>query len=100
MELNNVRNCTFFRLPAEKYKIKKKFDILMLDPPRPGLTSDMVNKILANPADTVIYISCNPATLARDLKKLNEKYEIKTVRQIDFFPNTYHIETVTFLQIR
>lgn len=100
MELNNLRNCTFFRLPAEKYKIKKKFDILMLDPPRPGLTSEMVSKILANPADTVIYISCNPATLARDLKKLNEKYEIKTVRQIDFFPNTYHIETVTFLQLR
>lgn len=100
MELNNVNNCTFFRMPAEKYKIKKKFDILMLDPPRPGLTSEMVNKILANPADTVIYISCNPATLARDIKKLNEKYDVKTVRQIDFFPNTYHIETLTFLQIR
>lgn len=100
MELNNVKNCTFVRSSAEKYKMKKKFDILMLDPPRPGLTSDMVSKILANPADTVIYISCNPATLARDLKKLHEKYEIKAVRQVDFFPNTYHIETITFLQIR
>jgi len=100
MELNNLKNCTFVRAPAEKYKMRNKFDILMLDPPRPGLTADMISKILANPADTVIYISCNPATLARDLKKLHEKYEIKAIRQIDFFPNTYHIETITFLQIR
>ncbi len=100
MELNSSRNCTFVSSSAEKYKIKKKFDVLMLDPPRPGLTSDMVSRILANPADTIIYISCNPATLARDLKKLHEKYEIKTVRQIDFFPNTYHIETIVFLQVR
>jgi len=54
---------------AEKYKIKKRFDLLILDPPRLGLTSDMTNKILENPADTIIYISCNPSTLARDLKK-------------------------------
>ena len=99
-ELNNLKNCKFVRTSAEKYKIKKKYDIFILDPPRPGLTSDMANKILENPADTVIYISCNPATLARDLKKLSEKYAIKSVRQIDFFPNTFHIETITFLQIR
>ncbi|RPI36243.1 MAG: 23S rRNA (uracil(1939)-C(5))-methyltransferase RlmD, partial [Nitrospiraceae bacterium] len=74
--------------------------IFILDPPRPGLTSEMTNRILENPADTVVYISCNPATLARDLKRLSEKYVIKTVRQVDFFPNTFHIETITFLQIR
>lgn len=100
IELNNLKNCKFVRISAEKYKIKNKFDILILDPPRPGLTSDMVTKILANPADTIVYISCNPATLARDIKKLQEKYEILSVCQIDFFPNTFHIETITFLQIR
>ncbi|MDH4233230.1 MAG: class I SAM-dependent RNA methyltransferase [Nitrospirota bacterium] len=99
-ELNSVKNCKFVKISAEKYKIKKKYDIFILDPPRPGLTSDMANRILENPADTVVYISCNPATLARDLKKLNDKYAIKSVRQIDFFPNTFHIETIAFLQIR
>ena len=100
VELNNLKNCKFVRISAEKYKIKNKFDVLILDPPRPGLTSDMAARILANPADTIVYISCNPATLARDIKKLQEKYEIQSVCQIDFFPNTFHIETVTFLQIR
>jgi 23S rRNA (uracil1939-C5)-methyltransferase len=100
IELNNLKNCRFVRISAEKYRIKNKFDVLILDPPRPGLTSDMAAKILANPADTIVYISCNPATLARDIKKLREKYEIQSVCQIDFFPNTFHIETVAFLQIR
>lgn len=98
--LNNLKNCKFVRTSAEKYKIKNKFDVLILDPPRPGLTSDLAAKILADPADTIVYISCNPATLARDIKKLREKYEVKSVCQIDFFPNTFHIETVAFLQIR
>lgn len=100
VELNNLKNCRFVRVSAEKYKIKSKFDVLILDPPRPGLTSDMASKILADPADTIVYISCNPATLARDIKKLQEKYELQSVCQIDFFPNTFHIETIAFLQIR
>ena len=100
LALNNIKNCRFVMMPAEKYKIKKKFDILILDPPRPGLTADVTNKILANPAGSIVYISCNPATLARDLKKLQDKYDIRSVCQIDFFPNTFHVETVSFLQIR
>jgi 23S rRNA (uracil1939-C5)-methyltransferase len=100
IELNNLKNCRFVRISAEKYKIKYKFDVLILDPPRPGLTSDLAARILANPADTIVYISCNPATLARDIKKLQEKYQVQSVCQIDFFPNTFHIETVAFLQIR
>ena len=100
IELNNLKNCRFVRISTEKYKIKNKFDVLILDPPRPGLTSDLAARILANPADTIVYISCNPATLARDIKKLQEKYQVQSVCQIDFFPNTFHIETVAFLQIR
>jgi 23S rRNA (uracil1939-C5)-methyltransferase len=99
-ELNGMKNCRFLRMPAEKYKIKKKFDILLLDPPRPGLTSEMAGKILDNPPAVIAYISCNPATLSRDLKKFKEKYEIQNVRQIDFFPNTFHVETIAFLQVR
>ncbi|PKL52044.1 MAG: hypothetical protein CVV37_03155 [Nitrospira bacterium HGW-Nitrospira-1] len=100
IELNGLKNCKFLRMTAEKYRIKKKFDILILDPPRHGLGSDITNRILENPSDTIVYISCNPSTLARDLKKLKDKYEIQSVRQIDFFPHTFHIETIAFLQIR
>jgi 23S rRNA (uracil1939-C5)-methyltransferase len=100
LKLNGLKNCKFVRTTAEKYKIQKKFDVLVLDPPRPGLTSEVARKILENPADTVVYISCNPSTLARDLKKLKEKYDVISVRMIDFFPNTFHIEAVAFLAIR
>jgi 23S rRNA (uracil1939-C5)-methyltransferase len=100
IELNSLSNCRFVKMAAEKYRIKKKFDILILDPPRPGLPSDMVQRILETPADSIVYISCNPATLARDLKKLSAAYEIRSVRQVDFFPHTFHIETIAFLQIR
>lgn len=99
-ELNSLKNCRFVRMATEKYRIKKKFDVFILDPPRPGLTADMAKKTLESPADIIVYISCNPSTLARDLKKLKEKYEVRTVRQIDFFPNTFHVETIAFLQLR
>ena len=99
-ELNSLKNCRFVTMATEKYRIKKKFDVLVLDPPRPGLTTDMTNKTLESPADIIVYISCNPSTLARDLKKLKDKYEIRTLRQIDFFPNTFHVEAIAFLQLR
>lgn len=98
--LNNIKNCRIVKSSAEKYRINKKFDIIILDPPRPGLSSEVTKKILENPSDIVVYLSCNPATLARDLKRLKEKYEVQSVHQIDFFPNTFHIEAVVFLQIR
>ncbi|MEW6108342.1 MAG: class I SAM-dependent RNA methyltransferase [Nitrospirota bacterium] len=100
LEVNDIRNCRFIKSSSEKYRIKDRFDIILLDPPRPGLTSEVSKKILENPAEQIVYISCNPATLARDLKKFKEKYEIKSIRQIDFFPQTFHIEAVAFLSIR
>jgi 23S rRNA (uracil1939-C5)-methyltransferase len=99
-ELNGVKNCRIVRTSTEKYRINKKFDVIILDPPRPGLTSEVAKKILENPSDEIVYISCNPATLARDLKKLKDKYEIRSVRMIDFFPNTFHIESIAFLKMR
>ncbi len=99
LKLNNIRNCRFISSSAERYKIKKKFDIIILDPPRSGLTSEVTEKILKNPSDLIVYISCHPATCARDMKKLKEKYEVLSVQQIDFFPNTYHIESVAFLRL-
>jgi 23S rRNA (uracil1939-C5)-methyltransferase len=100
IEVNGIGKCRIVRSSAEKYKLNKKYHVLLLDPPRPGLTSEVAKKIVENPADRIVYISCNPATLARDLKKLKEKYSIESVRLIDFFPNTYHIEAIAFLAIK
>lgn len=98
LKLNGLKNCRFIQSSAEKYRIQKKFDVIILDPPRPGLTSEVVKKVLDTPSDTIVYISCNPSTLARDLKKLKEKYDIESVQMIDFFPNTFHIEAAAFLR--
>ncbi|MBA4371354.1 MAG: hypothetical protein C0402_00660 [Thermodesulfovibrio sp.] len=100
IQANELKHCRMVKSSAEKYKPGKKFDIIILDPPRPGLTSEVVKKILEMPSDLIVYISCNPATFSRDLKKLKEKYDILSVRQIDFFPNTFHIESIAFLRLR
>ena len=73
---------------------------MFLDPPRPGLTSEVMKKITDLSPKKIVYVSCNPATLARDFKKLNEKYNIDSLRMIDFFPNTYHVEALAFLSLR
>jgi 23S rRNA (uracil1939-C5)-methyltransferase len=99
-ELNGIKNCKIVKTSTEKYRINRRFDVIILDPPRPGLTVEVAKKILENPPGEIVYISCNPATLARDLKKLKDKYEIRSVRQIDFFPNTFHIEAIAFLKMR
>ncbi len=98
--LNSIKNCRFIKSSAEKYKINEKFDIVFLDPPRPGLTSEVMKKVTDLSPKKIVYVSCNPATLARDLKKLNEKYNIDSLRMIDFFPNTYHVEALAFLSLR
>ena len=100
LKMNGLKNCRFMKSSAEKYKMQKKVDLLILDPPRPGLTTEVAKKVIEHAPARIIYISCNPATLARDLKKLKEKYAITSIRMIDFFPNTFHIEAAVFLQIR
>ncbi len=74
-------------------------DILILDPPRKGCESEVIEFIVQSKIDRVVYISCNPATLARDLQLLcaTDRYEIKTIQPIDFFPQTAHVETMVLL---
>ena len=100
MEMNDIKNCRIVRSSAEKYKFTGKFDVIILDPPRPGLTAEVARKVLDHGASRIVYVSCNPSTLARDLKKMKDKYEVESVHQIDFFPNTFHIEAAAFLRIR
>lgn len=75
-------------------------NIIMIDPPRKGIDDKSIENILTIKPNRVVYISCNPATFARDLAKLEEKYEIKEIELVDMFPFTTHIETVTLLTLK
>ncbi|MEJ7767090.1 MAG: 23S rRNA (uracil(1939)-C(5))-methyltransferase RlmD [Chitinophagaceae bacterium] len=75
-------------------------DVIITDPPRSGMHEKLLNKINEMEAQTVVYVSCNPATQARDLNMLDEKYCITRVQPIDMFPHTHHIENVVQLKKR
>ena len=84
-------------------QLKKKdehFDVAFIDPPRGGCDKRFINSLMDFGPEKIIYISCNPATLARDLKVLSENYEVKKVQPLDMFSNTYHVETVCLLTLR
>lgn len=99
-KINKRDNLYFMCGDATKLisKIKDKVDIVVVDPPRSGLTKKIVDTILNNKIKKMIYVSCNPQTLIRDLKLLNDNYEIKEVITLDMFSYTYHVETVCILQ--
>ncbi len=73
-------------------------DVIITDPPRAGMHEKLVRKILEMEAPTVVYVSCNPATQARDLALLDEKYKVTRVQPVDMFPHTHHIENVVQLK--
>jgi 23S rRNA (uracil1939-C5)-methyltransferase len=100
LEMNNISNCRFVHESAESFQIKDRFDVVLLDPPRPGLTNKVMRNVLKGKPERIVYVSCNPATFARDLKKLLSIYDIESVRMVDFFPQTFHIESVAFLRLR
>jgi len=96
-EINGIKNCIFINSPIESAVINDDVDMLVVDPPRPGLTDRAISSILRALPGKIAYISCNPTTLARDLKKLSVHYDLESIRMIDFFPQTYHIESLTLL---
>lgn len=75
-------------------------DVIITDPPRAGMHEKLVRKILDMAAPTVVYVSCNPATQARDLNWLDEKYEVMKIQPVDMFPHTLHIENVVQLKLK
>lgn len=75
-------------------------DVIITDPPRAGMSERLVKKILEMEAPTVVYVSCNPATQARDLNMMKEKYTVTRVRPVDMFPHTHHIENVVQLRLK
>ena len=75
-------------------------ELLILNPPRTGIGSDVCDVVLASPPARIVYVSCDPATLARDLAKLTERFEISAMKCFDLFPQTAHVETVVTMNLR
>ena len=102
LELNNITNVELHCADTTKYlkSIKKKFDITILDPPRKGCTKESLDETLKHTKEKIIYVSCNPATLARDLKYLIEKgCTVESIQPFDMFCHTFHIENVAIVNI-
>ncbi|MBR3626691.1 MAG: 23S rRNA (uracil(1939)-C(5))-methyltransferase RlmD [Bacteroidaceae bacterium] len=75
-------------------------DVIITDPPRAGMHPDVINVILNAAPQRIVYVSCNPATQARDLQLLDAKYSVKAVQPVDMFPQTHHVENVVLLEIK
>ncbi|MCL2144905.1 MAG: 23S rRNA (uracil(1939)-C(5))-methyltransferase RlmD [Endomicrobia bacterium] len=123
-KINNVDNAEFYAMTAEEWikqqseawsvecGVKNAFAVnstlqtsnsklsIVVDPPRNGLTKDVIKFILESNADKMVYVSCNLSTLARDLTAITDsgKYKIKEITPVDMFPQTYHVETVVLLE--
>ena len=105
-KINKVDNIEFIAGDVEK-AFKElvetrgvKPTAIIVDPPRRGLDTTTISKILELTVDKFVYVSCNPATMVRDLKMLEEKYEVKEMQPVDMFPFTSHVECVAVLQLK
>jgi 23S rRNA (uracil1939-C5)-methyltransferase len=77
-----------------------KPDLIITDPPRAGMDEKVVEMLLQIAAPVIVYVSCNPATQARDLALLGERYQVEKVQPVDMFPQTYHVENVVRLTLK
>ncbi len=102
--VSGITNVEFRQGRAEQLlpRLKKAEspELILLDPPRTGCHPELIASILRTQAARIIYVSCEPSTLARDIKALSSSYELKSVRVVDMFPQTFHIETVAVLDRR
>ena len=105
-EINNIANTLFYAgdmkdiLTEEFVKQHGRPDVIITDPPRAGMHADVVNMILGAHPQRIVYVSCNPATQARDLALLDKDYRVVAVQPVDMFPHTPHVENVVLLEVR
>lgn len=104
--LNTIRSASFYTGDVieicndDFFNAHGKADVIIVDPPRAGLHSKLINKLLEISAERIVYVSCNVATQARDLQFLGEKYAVKKIQPVDMFPHTHHIESVALLILK
>lgn len=101
-KINNITNYEAKAYPAEKidYDLLKSFNQIILDPPRAGLNPRLIEYLIKAGPETIIYLSCNPETQARDYSKLSEKYKLEHIEGFDFYPQTPHVESLIVLKKR
>jgi len=102
-QINNIDNTDFFAgdmkdVLNEEFITKHGHpDVIITDPPRAGMHDDVIKALLFASPQKIVYVSCNPATQARDLALLDSQYAVKTVQPVDMFPHTHHVENVVLL---
>ena len=105
-EINNITNTAFYAgdmkdiLNHEFLEVNGYPDVIISDPPRAGMHKDVVDTILKAKPEKIVYVSCNPATQARDINLLDVDYKVIKVQPVDMFPHTYHVENIVLLQRR
>ena len=101
-EDNGIDNCRFISGDVRETfpTISNRPDLLIIDPPRAGMHKDVLARVMALSPDNIIYISCNPATMGRDIGQMIQDYELIEIQPVDMFPHTYHIEAIAKLCLR
>jgi 23S rRNA (uracil1939-C5)-methyltransferase len=105
-KINSIANTAFFAgdikdLLSHEFIAKNgKPDVIITDPPRAGMHEDVVKAIMAASPDRIVYVSCNPATQARDIQLMSEMYIVTKVQPVDMFPHTHHVENVVLLKLK
>ena len=105
-EINNISNTKFYAGDI-KDLLNDTFinqhgrpDVIIADPPRAGMHQDVISMLLKVAAKRIVYVSCNPATQARDLALLDEKYKVIKLQPVDMFPQTHHVENIALLELK
>lgn len=100
--LNGVTNCRFIRgdILEGLAAVDRQPEVMVIDPPRVGMAKEVVDRVLRMGPQRIVYVSCNPATLARDLALLKESYRVLEIQPVDMFPHTFHVESVARLSKR
>ena len=102
--VNNIDNTLFYAgdmkdvLTDDFIAEHGRPEVMIIDPPRAGMHEDVVKVILNAEPQRLVYVSCNPATQARDIAMLDEKYRVVEIQPVDMFPHTHHVENVTLLE--
>jgi 23S rRNA (uracil1939-C5)-methyltransferase len=99
---NGIENCEFILgdIRENLSLLKIQPEVIIIDPPRAGMHQDVLSRVLEIGAERIVYVSCNPATLARDLGLMQKQYHVSEIQPVDMFPHTYHVECVAKLSRR
>ena len=104
-KMNKIDNASFYcgdasNIITDMIKKGKIFDVVVVDPPRTGLDEKLLNSLYESNIKKIIYVSCNPSTLAKNIDKLSGKYKINQIIPLDLFPYTSHCESISLLTLK